>query len=161
MPGEFGVSGFDESPQGFNLAFAGLAELVQSSPGGPDLPEVIADRFQLLRRLGGGSSDAATTLLALNRLWGLNWPRERLLQLALPLGADVPFFVGGRSAFVEGIGEQLTPLPAGSLAGQSFMVVKPPQPIDQSVGDCVMPQNANDAAHSCRRLLLCLFRRPA
>jgi len=79
--------------------------------------------------LGGGSSDAATTLLALNRLWGLNWPRERLLQLALPLGADVPFFVGGRSAFVEGIGEQLTPLPAGSLAGQSFVVVKPPQPI--------------------------------
>ncbi|OYU74401.1 MAG: 4-(cytidine 5'-diphospho)-2-C-methyl-D-erythritol kinase [Burkholderiales bacterium PBB5] len=79
--------------------------------------------------LGGGSSDAATTLLALNRLWGLNWSRERLLQLALPLGADVPFFVGGRSAFVEGIGEQLTPLPAGTLEGQQFVVVKPPQPI--------------------------------
>ena len=79
--------------------------------------------------LGGGSSDAATTLLALNRLWGLNWPRARLQQLALPLGADVPFFVGGRSAFVEGIGEQLTPLPAGTLAAQRFVVVKPPTPI--------------------------------
>jgi 4-diphosphocytidyl-2-C-methyl-D-erythritol kinase len=47
--------------------------------------------------LGGGSSDAATTLLALNRLWGLDWPRARLLALAARLGADVPFFVGGRT----------------------------------------------------------------
>jgi len=73
--------------------------------------------------LGGGSSDAASTLLALNRLWGLHWPRERLLQLALPLGADVPFFVGGHNAFVEGIGERLTPLPA--LPPQRYAVVKP------------------------------------
>jgi 4-diphosphocytidyl-2-C-methyl-D-erythritol kinase len=57
--------------------------------------------------LGGGSSDAATTLLALNRLWGLHWPRARLAQLGLALGADVPFFIGGRHALVEGIGEQL------------------------------------------------------
>ncbi|MDO9286329.1 MAG: 4-(cytidine 5'-diphospho)-2-C-methyl-D-erythritol kinase [Aquabacterium sp.] len=75
--------------------------------------------------LGGGSSDAASTLLALNRLWGLNWPRQRLQQIALPLGADVPFFVGGQNAFVEGIGEQLTPLPEGALPAQRFMVVKP------------------------------------
>lgn len=60
--------------------------------------------------LGGGSSDAATTLLALNRLWGLNWPREQLQRIAATLGADVPFFVGGRNAWVEGIGEQLSPL---------------------------------------------------
>ena len=45
--------------------------------------------------LGGGSSDAASTLLALNRLWGLHWPLERLLPLGLALGADVPFFLGG------------------------------------------------------------------
>lgn len=76
--------------------------------------------------LGGGSSDAASTLLALNRLWGLNWPRQRLLQLALALGADVPFFVSGRPAFVEGIGEQLTPL---DVKPQWFAVVKPPPPI--------------------------------
>jgi 4-diphosphocytidyl-2-C-methyl-D-erythritol kinase len=72
--------------------------------------------------LGGGSSDAATTLLALNRLWGLNWPRERLLSLAARLGADVPFFVGGHNAFVEGIGEQLTPI---EVPRQWFAVVKP------------------------------------
>lgn len=60
--------------------------------------------------LGGGSSDAATVLLGLNRLWGLHWPRERLAALALGLGADVPFFIGGRPAWVEGIGERLQPI---------------------------------------------------
>jgi 4-diphosphocytidyl-2-C-methyl-D-erythritol kinase len=68
--------------------------------------------------LGGGSSDAATVLLGLNRLWDLRWPRERLLALGATLGADVPFFLGGGTAFVEGIGEILTPidLPAGRWA---------------------------------------------
>jgi 4-diphosphocytidyl-2-C-methyl-D-erythritol kinase len=60
--------------------------------------------------LGGGSSDAASTLIALNRLWGLDWPRERLFPLAVALGADVPFFLGAGPAFVEGIGERLTAL---------------------------------------------------
>jgi 4-diphosphocytidyl-2-C-methyl-D-erythritol kinase len=60
--------------------------------------------------LGGGSSDAATTLLALNHLWGTALPRERLAGLALELGADVPVFVGGENALAEGIGECLTPL---------------------------------------------------
>lgn len=73
--------------------------------------------------LGGGSSDAASVLLALNRLWGLGWSRTQLLELAPLLGADVPFFVGGRNAFVEGIGERLTPL---QVPEQRFAVVKPP-----------------------------------
>lgn len=60
--------------------------------------------------LGGGSSDAATVLLALNRLWGLDLPRRELLQLGLQLGADVPVFVFGRNAWAEGIGEQLQPM---------------------------------------------------
>ena len=77
--------------------------------------------------MGGGSSDAASTLLALNRLWGLNWPRERLAEIALTLGADVPFFVGGQNAFVEGIGERLTPVP---VPIQWLAVVKPPQGIE-------------------------------
>jgi 4-diphosphocytidyl-2-C-methyl-D-erythritol kinase len=72
--------------------------------------------------LGGGSSDAATTLLALNRLWGLHWPRSRLMSLGLTLGADVPFFLGGHNAFVEGIGERLTPVP---IARQWLAVLKP------------------------------------
>jgi 4-diphosphocytidyl-2-C-methyl-D-erythritol kinase len=73
--------------------------------------------------MGGGSSDAATTLLALNRLWGLHWPRARLAQLGLELGADVPFFIGGRNAFVEGIGERLQPL---QVPVACYAVVKPP-----------------------------------
>jgi 4-diphosphocytidyl-2-C-methyl-D-erythritol kinase len=72
--------------------------------------------------MGGGSSDAATTLLALNRLWGLNWPLSRLLSLGLALGADVPFFLGGRNAWVEGIGELLTPI---DVPPHWFAVVKP------------------------------------
>lgn len=76
--------------------------------------------------LGGGSSDAATVLIGLNRLWGLGWPRERLLALGARLGADVPFFLGGRTAFVEGIGERLTPV---VLAPQRYAVVKPAAPI--------------------------------
>jgi 4-diphosphocytidyl-2-C-methyl-D-erythritol kinase len=77
--------------------------------------------------MGGGSSDAASTLLALNRLWGLDWPRERLMTLGVTLGADVPFFLGGRNAFVEGIGEKLTPI---ELPPQWLAVVKPPEAIE-------------------------------
>lgn len=76
--------------------------------------------------MGGGSSDAATTLLGLNRLWGLNWPRARLLSLGARLGADVPFFIAGHNAFVEGIGEKLTPI---DVPPQRFAVIKPPQAI--------------------------------
>ena len=72
--------------------------------------------------MGGGSSDAASTLLALNRLWELNWPLEKLLPLGLALGADVPFFLGGHNAWVEGIGESLTPL---HLPPAQFVVLKP------------------------------------
>lgn len=77
--------------------------------------------------MGGGSSDAATTLLALNRLWRLGWPRTRLGELALSLGADVPFFIGGQNALVEGIGERLTPVP---VVPQWFAVLKPEASID-------------------------------
>ena len=73
--------------------------------------------------MGGGSSDAATTLLALNRLWGLRLPLPRLLTLGLKLGADVPFFLGGGPAFVEGIGEILHPI---TLPPQRFAVLKGP-----------------------------------
>jgi 4-diphosphocytidyl-2-C-methyl-D-erythritol kinase len=60
--------------------------------------------------IGGGSSDAATTLIALNRLWQTGLSRDELMRLGLQLGADVPFFLLGQNAFVEGIGEELTPI---------------------------------------------------
>ena len=71
----------------------------------------IVKRLPMGAGLGGGSSDAATTLIVLNRLWHTGLPRERLQQLALKLGADVPVFVFGRNAFAEGIGERLQALP--------------------------------------------------
>ncbi|OZI38767.1 4-(cytidine 5'-diphospho)-2-C-methyl-D-erythritol kinase [Bordetella genomosp. 5] len=72
--------------------------------------------------LGGGSSDAATTLIALNRLWNTGLSREALMALALPLGADVPVFVFGQSAFAEGVGEALRPI---SLPPASYLIAQP------------------------------------
>ena len=81
--------------------------------------------------MGGGSSDAATTLLALNRLWKLNLPRPALEAIGLTLGADVPFFLRGHNAWVEGIGEIITPLEnAHQLPRASFAVVKPEAGLD-------------------------------
>src|SRR5450631_2172838 len=76
--------------------------------------------------LGGGSSDAATTLVALNRLWNVGWPPARLAALGLSLGADVPVFVHGRVAWAEGIGERLTPLyPPQVPKERNYLIVKP------------------------------------
>ncbi len=72
--------------------------------------------------LGGGSSDAATALLVLNRLWGLDLRRAELLDLALQIGADVPFFVYGENALGEGIGERLRAL---SLPAAWYLVLVP------------------------------------
>lgn len=81
--------------------------------------------------MGGGSSDAATTLLALNRLWGLKLPRPALEAIGLELGADVPFFLRGRNAWVEGIGDIITPLDqAQHLPAQRFVVIKPDTGLD-------------------------------
>jgi 4-diphosphocytidyl-2-C-methyl-D-erythritol kinase len=72
--------------------------------------------------LGGGSSNAATTLLALDQLWALNLGQEKLQQLGSSLGADVPVFVGARTAWAEGIGEILTPVP---LPERWYLILTP------------------------------------
>jgi 4-diphosphocytidyl-2-C-methyl-D-erythritol kinase len=87
------------------------ARLLQQETGcrlGADIK--IDKRIPMGGGLGGGSSDAATVLLALNRLWGLELPRTRLMELGLKLGADVPVFVFGENAWAEGIGEKLQPV---------------------------------------------------
>jgi 4-diphosphocytidyl-2-C-methyl-D-erythritol kinase len=76
--------------------------------------------------LGGGSSDAASTLIGLNQLWDLQLDRHTLSQLGLKLGADVPFFIFGQNAFVEGVGEKLQAI---SLEPQNFVVIFPNQAI--------------------------------
>ena len=80
--------------------------------------------------MGGGSSDAASCLLALNHLWRLKLPRAELLRIGLALGADVPFFLMGRNAWVEGIGEKITPI---ALPGARYVVAKPPEGLQTSL----------------------------
>lgn len=72
--------------------------------------------------IGGGSSDAATTLVALNHLWKLGLTKTALMEIGLELGADVPVFINGRTAWAEGIGEQLTPV---NLPAKWFTVIQP------------------------------------
>ena len=76
--------------------------------------------------LGGGSSDAATVLIALNRLWGTQLSRVALMRIGLTLGADVPVFIAGQNAFAEGVGEQLTPI---DLPERAYLVVQPAQSV--------------------------------
>lgn len=84
-------------------------------------------RIPVAAGLGGGSSDAAATLLGLNRLWGLRWPRARLQELAVELGMDVPFFLGAGRAVARGRGERLQALPGGG--GYALVLVNPRTPL--------------------------------
>jgi len=77
--------------------------------------------------LGGGSSDAATILLALNKLWHLNLDRARLMEIGLKLGADVPVFIFGQTAWAEGVGEQLTAINLPKIFEEQYFVVITPQ----------------------------------
>jgi len=100
------------------------ARLLQQATGTPRGVEVrLHKRIPAGGGLGGGSSDAATTLLALNELWETGLSRAALAALGLKLGADVPVFVGGLSAWAEGVGEQLTPI---ELARPWYVVLSPP-----------------------------------
>jgi len=86
----------------------------------------VIKRIPMGAGLGGGSSDAATCLVALNQLWDLRWTPAELAALGLKLGADVPVFVHGRAAFAEGVGERLTPLyPPLAPPELNYLILKP------------------------------------
>ncbi len=89
-------------------AAAALQEAAGKPPAGAEIH--VKKRIPAGAGMGGGSSDAATTLIALNRLWGLDLPREELTRIGEALGADIPFSIRGANAFVEGIGEIITPM---------------------------------------------------
>jgi 4-diphosphocytidyl-2-C-methyl-D-erythritol kinase len=100
------------------------ARLLQSDTGcGLGVDIAVEKRIPMGGGLGGGSSDAATTLIALNRMWSLGLSRAHLMQLGLRLGADVPVFVFGENAFAEGVGEELQAYP---LAEAWYVVLFPP-----------------------------------
>jgi len=114
-----------EVPRDLALRAAQLLQQAAGTPLGATI--TVRKRIPAGSGMGGGSSDAATTLLALNRLWSLDWPREQLLHLAGQLGADVPFFLGAGPAFVEGIGERSTALAPGALGTARWAAVVWPQ----------------------------------
>jgi 4-diphosphocytidyl-2-C-methyl-D-erythritol kinase len=100
------------------------AKLLQQESGARMGVEITLEKhIPLGGGLGGGSSDAATTLLALNRLWGLGWSRDRLMELGLRLGADVPVFIFGENAYAEGVGEKLSSV---TLPPAWYLVLTPP-----------------------------------
>ena len=113
------------------------ARLLQEASGTKLGATIALDkRLPLGGGIGGGSSDAATVLLVLNRLWRLDWPRERLQTLGLALGADVPVFIFGQSALATGVGEQLTRL---DLPPAWYLLLVPPV----SVGTARIFQDAD------------------
>ena len=100
------------------------ARLLQTTAGVRQGVEIRLDkRLPIGGGLGGGSSDAATTLIVLNRLWGAGLSRAALMQLGLQLGADVPVFILGDNAWAEGVGERLTPM---ALDPAWYVVLTPP-----------------------------------
>jgi 4-diphosphocytidyl-2-C-methyl-D-erythritol kinase len=106
------------------------AHLLQKHTGCTDGVHIAVEKqIPAQAGMGGGSSDAATCLLALNRLWDLKLTLSTLEKLGLELGADVPFFLRGHNAWVEGVGEKITPI---ELPAARFWVLKPPQGIDTS-----------------------------
>ncbi|MBC7201613.1 MAG: 4-(cytidine 5'-diphospho)-2-C-methyl-D-erythritol kinase [Pseudomonas balearica] len=93
-----------------NLIVRAALLLQQQGDDVPGADITLVKRLPMGGGIGGGSSDAATTLLGLNRLWNLGLDLDRLAQLGLSLGADVPVFVRGHAAFAEGVGERLQPV---------------------------------------------------
>lgn len=112
--GEYGVAESDD-------LVVRAARLLRNAAGGRRGIEIaVRKHIPLGGGLGGGSSDAATTLLALNRLWGIDMDHRELAALGLKLGADVPLFVHGHSALAEGVGERLDPV---NLGERHYVVV--------------------------------------
>lgn len=99
------------------------ARALQAASGSAFGAEIgVLKRIPMGGGLGGGSSDAASVLVALNRLWACGLSRERLQEIGLALGADVPFFIFGQTAFAEGVGEALQPL---SVSPAWYLMVAP------------------------------------
>jgi len=126
---------FHERPAGTIERIVGPAEIPAESDiavkaaralaRGRNVPGIgieLHKRIPVQGGLGGGSSDAATVLVALNELWQLHLSVDELAQIGLTLGADVPFFVRGSAAWVEGVGEQLTPY---DFPERHYLIVKP------------------------------------
>jgi 4-diphosphocytidyl-2-C-methyl-D-erythritol kinase len=110
-------------PEGQDLCALAASVLQKKTGCKLGVEFAVEKRIPMGGGLGGGSSDAATILLALNHLWQLNLSRQESMQIGLSLGADVPIFIFGQNAWAEGIGEQLTPI---DLKPSYYVVLTPP-----------------------------------
>jgi 4-diphosphocytidyl-2-C-methyl-D-erythritol kinase len=123
------VHGFDglipAGPE--NLVWKAAALLAEASRHAPDVSIDLHKAIPPGAGLGGGSSDAAAALVSLHRLWRLEWPQERLVELAARLGSDVPLFIGGQQAILQGRGERLSPLAPGWNGW--LVLIAPPWPV--------------------------------
>jgi 4-diphosphocytidyl-2-C-methyl-D-erythritol kinase len=106
--------------QDLSIRAANLLKAHTNCPLGADI--AIEKHIPMGGGLGGGSSDAATVLIALNHLWALGLSRQTLMELGLKLGADVPFFIFGKNAWVEGIGEQMQEI---ALPANQYLIITP------------------------------------
>jgi 4-diphosphocytidyl-2-C-methyl-D-erythritol kinase len=116
------VAGLVDVPAERDLAIRAARALLDHTGRNDGVAIEVVKRVPVQAGLGGGSSDAATVLVALNRLWNLRLARDALVAIGLTLGADVPFFAGGLAAWAEGVGEQLTPT---EFAASIYLVIKP------------------------------------
>jgi 4-diphosphocytidyl-2-C-methyl-D-erythritol kinase len=113
-------------PESADLCMRAAHALQDASGSSQGADISLLKRIPIGGGMGGGSSDAASCLVALNHLWGLQWPSEKLAALGLKLGADVPVFVHGRVAWAEGVGERLTPLyPPLAPVEANYLILKP------------------------------------
>ncbi len=112
-----------EIPEDQDLVIRAARALKSASGAGLGADIAVTKRIPMGGGLGGGSSDAATTLVALNRLWNLGFTTDELATIGLKLGADVPVFVRGLASWAEGVGEHLRPL---NLPEPHYLVITPP-----------------------------------
>jgi len=106
-----------------NIAWKAARAMLDLSDCGVGADIEITKNIPVAAGLGGGSSDAATVLMGMNELLGLGLPEHRLMEIGVTLGADVPFFIFRKTALAEGIGEELTPMPA--MPGVWVLLVNP------------------------------------
>lgn len=117
------AAGLDDEPD--NLVVRAARALAEAAGTAHRAALTLTKRLPVASGIGGGSADAAAALRLLNRLWGLNWPIEKLLPIAADLGSDVPACLMSRTLFVAGRGERLAPMPAADLAGLPILLVNP------------------------------------
>jgi 4-diphosphocytidyl-2-C-methyl-D-erythritol kinase len=116
------VAGPPDIPENIDLSVRAARLLAQETNSRAGVAIALTKRTPSQAGMGGGSSDAATVLVALNRLWGLDLDIERLAALGAKLGADVPVFVRGHAAWVEGVGERIEPV---DYPENWYVVIKP------------------------------------